>query len=100
MNVTCYLKKTLKHINIILNKKSSEAITLTTPAERKEEKKMKKLTRYEIENTVSGIMSDYEYGDCYPDEIMELENRAEIEGMTEEEIEKELNELINDLGLE
>lgn len=61
---------------------------------------MKKLTRYEIENTVSGIMRDYEYGDCYPDEIMELENRAEIEGMTEEEIEKELNELINDLGLE
>lgn len=47
---------------------------------------MKKLTRYEIENTVSGIMRDYEYGDCYPDEIMELENRAEIEGMTEEEI--------------
>lgn len=61
---------------------------------------MKKLTRYEIENLVSGIMSDYVYGDCYPDEIMELENRAEIEGMTEEEIEKELNELINDLGLE
>ena len=61
---------------------------------------MKKLTRYEIENTVSGIMIDYEYGDCYPDEIMELENRAEIEVMAEEEIEKELNQLINDLGLE
>ena len=45
-------------------------------------------------------MSDYKYGDCYPDEIMGLENRAEIEGMTEEEIENELNELINDLGLE
>ena len=58
------------------------------------------MTRYEIENLVSGIMIDYEYGDCYPDEIMELENRAEIEGMTKEEIEKELNELINDLGLE
>ena len=61
---------------------------------------MKKLTRYEIENTVSGIMSDYEYGDCYHDEIMELENRAEIENMTQEELENELNELINDLGLE
>lgn len=58
------------------------------------------MTRYEIENLVSGIMSDYVYGDCYPDEIMELENRAEIEGMAEEEIEKELNELINDMGLE
>lgn len=61
---------------------------------------MKKLTRYEIENTVSGIMSDYEYGDCYPDEIMELENRAEVENMNQEELENELNELINDLGLE
>lgn len=61
---------------------------------------MKKLTRYEIENTVSGIMSDYEYGDCYPDEVLELENIAEVENMTREEIEKELNELINDLGLE
>lgn len=61
---------------------------------------MKKLTRYEIENTVSGIMSDYEYGDCYPDEIMELENRAEVENMTREEIEEELKQLINDMGLE
>lgn len=61
---------------------------------------MKKLTRYEIENTVSVIMSDYEYGDCYPDEVLELENRAEVENMTREEIENELNELINDLGLE
>lgn len=61
---------------------------------------MKKLTRYEIENTVSGIMGDYEYGDCYPDEIMELENRAEVENMNQEELENELNELINDLGLE
>ena len=61
---------------------------------------MKKLTRYEIENTVSGIMSDYEYGDFYPYEVLELENRAEVENMTREEIEKELNELINDLGLE
>lgn len=61
---------------------------------------MKKLTRYEIENTVSGIISDYEYGDCYPDEVLELENRAEVENMTREEIENELNELINDMGLE
>lgn len=58
------------------------------------------MTRYEIENLVSGIMSDYEYGDCYPYEIMELENRAEVENMDKEEIEEELNELINDLGLE
>ena len=58
------------------------------------------MTRYEIENLVSWIMSDYEYGDCYPDEIMELENRAEIERMNQEELENELNELINDLGLE
>lgn len=61
---------------------------------------MKKLTRYEIENTVSGIMSDYEYGDCYPDEVLELENRAEVENMTREEIEEELKQLINDMGLE
>ena len=61
---------------------------------------MKKLTRYEIENTVSGIMSYYEYGDCYPDEVLELENRSQVENMTQEEIEEELNELINDLGLE
>ena len=61
---------------------------------------MKKLTRYEIEYVVNAIMSDYEYGDCYPDEIMDLENRAEIEGMTEEEIEEELKQLINDMGLE
>ena len=80
--------------------KRSEAITLITPAERKEENKMKKLTRYEIENTVSGIMSDYEYGDCYPDEVLELENRAEIERMNQEEIEEELKQLINDMGLE
>lgn len=46
------------------------------------------MTRYEIENTVSGIMSDYEYGDCYPDEVLELENRAEIERMNQEEIEE------------
>ena len=58
------------------------------------------MTRYEIENLVSGIMSDYEYGDCYPYEIMELENRADVENMKREEIENELNELINDLGLE
>ena len=58
------------------------------------------MTRYEIENLVSGIMSDYEYGDYYPDEVLELENRAEIEIMNQEEIEEELNELINDLGLE
>ena len=61
---------------------------------------MKKLTRYEIENTVSGIMSDYEYGDCYPDEVLELENRADVENMTREEIEEELKQLINDMGLE
>lgn len=56
---------------------------------------MEKLTRYEIEYVVNAIMSDYEYGDCYPDEVLELENRAEIERMNQEEIEKELNELIN-----
>lgn len=61
---------------------------------------MKKLTRYEIENTVSGIMSDYDYGDCYQDEVLELENRAEIERMNQEEIEEELKQLINDMGLE
>ena len=61
---------------------------------------MKKLTRYEIEYVVNAIMSDYEYGDCYPDEVLELENRAEVENMTKEELENELNELINDLGLE
>ena len=61
---------------------------------------MEKLTRYEIEYVVNAIMSDYEYGDCYPDEVLELENRAEIERMNQEEIEEELNELINDLGLE
>ena len=58
------------------------------------------MTRYEIEKLVSGIMSDYKYGDCYPDEIMELENRAEVENMNQEELKNELNELINDLGLE
>ena len=61
---------------------------------------MKKLTRYEIENTVSGIMSDYEYGDCYPYEVLELENRAEVENMTREEIEEELKQIINYMGLE
>lgn len=58
------------------------------------------MTRYEIENLVSGIMSDYEYGDCYPDEVLELENIAQIENMTKEEIEEELKQLINDMGLE
>ena len=61
---------------------------------------MKKLTRYEIEYVVNAIMSDYEYGDCYPYEVLELENRAEVENMTQEELENELNELINDMGLE
>lgn len=61
---------------------------------------MKKLTRYEIEYVVNAIMGDYEYGDCYPYEVLELENRAEIENMNQEELENELNELINDLGLE
>ena len=61
---------------------------------------MKKLTRYEIEYVVNAIMSDYEYGDCYPYEVLELENRAEVENMTQEELENELNELINDIGLE
>ena len=40
------------------------------------------MTRYEIENLVSGIMSDYEYGDCYPDEVLELENIAQVGNMT------------------
>ena len=61
---------------------------------------MEKLTRYEIEYVVNAIMSDYEYGDCYPDEVLELENIAQVGNMTKEEIEEELNELINDLGLE
>lgn len=58
------------------------------------------MTRFEIENKVSGIMSDYEYGDCYPYEVMEFENIAEVEGFTREEIETGIIELINDLGLE
>lgn len=59
-----------------------------------------KLTRYEIERMVAGVMEDYDYGDCYPEEILKLENRAEVYKMTESEIEEELNQLIEDLGLE
>lgn len=58
------------------------------------------MKRYEIEYIVSGIMSDYEYGDCYPYEVLEFENRAEIENLSREEIETGIIELINDLGLE
>ena len=45
---------------------------------------MEKLTRYEIEYVVNAIMSDYEYGDCYPDEVLELEEDEEI-ALTEED---------------
>nr|DAP09471.1 MAG TPA: hypothetical protein [Caudoviricetes sp.] len=52
-----------------------------------------KLTRYEVESKVNEIVeeiaeeNDVEkdfYGDCYPDEVMQLENRITLESNEEE----------------
>lgn len=61
---------------------------------------MGKLTRYEIENIVSSIMNKYNYGDCYPDEVLHLENRAQIENINQEDLENELNQMIYVMDLE
>lgn len=52
-----------------------------------------KLTRYEVEarvhDIVDEIADEYDvekdfYGDCYPDEVMQLENRITLESNEEE----------------
>ncbi|MFR6361671.1 hypothetical protein [Amedibacterium intestinale] len=52
-----------------------------------------KLTRYEIEMKVRDIVDEIAeenevekdfYGDCYPDEVMKLENMIELESNEEE----------------
>lgn len=65
---------------------------------------MKKITRFEIEMMVAKVIDDFAeenelesdfYGDCYPQEIMQLENR--MERMTREEIDTALEDLKEDL---
>ena len=52
-----------------------------------------KLTRYEVETKVRDIVDEIAeenevekdfYGDCYPDEVMKLENMIELESNEEE----------------
>lgn len=48
-----------------------------------------KLTRYEVESKVNEIAEENDvekdfYGDCYPDEVMQLENRITLESNEEE----------------
>lgn len=63
-----------------------------------------KQNRYEIEQAVAETISDFAYeydlpqdfyGDCYPAEIMELENRMET--MTDDEVTEALEQLQKDL---
>lgn len=59
------------------------------------------MKRYEVECTISRIADDVQeeynlnnnfYGDCYPDEIMDLENKMELED--KEELHKLIDEAI------
>lgn len=62
------------------------------------------MTRFEIEMKVAEVMCAFAaehdlemdfYGDCYPQEIMELENR--MERMNDEQIQDALEELVIEL---
>lgn len=90
MNVICYQKKTLKHINIILNKKTSEAITLITPAERKEEKEMnRKLTGDEKQIIKSYARISFKKGYQYNE--FDLYKKLDDYEIDRDEIEEVLN---------
>ena len=62
------------------------------------------MTRYEIEMMIADAFATFAnehelendfYGDCYPQEVMHLENR--MERMNDEEIQEALEELQEDL---
>ena len=90
MNVICYQKKTLKHINIILNKKSSEAITLTTPYRKIEEKKMnRKLTGDEKQIIKSYARISFKKGYQYNE--FDLYKKLDDYEIDRDEIEEVLN---------